>query len=186
MELKRRQDWLWHSNYTAWFVRPEDWKEMEIPGGEDNIRADSRRIFCTCKVYYPAILSVDVQQCFCSIVLQVKIYSHQINYRSKLVYLSSYLGASVGKMVSSLIWLLTRGHAQDLSHIFHTHKQELHTPHSLGPASGERNCFLQHGFWGILLSGDQYLTLHSKSHSSLEYQIEKKTTNWSMRRSLRR
>lgn len=119
---------------------------METPGEEDNIRANSRRIFSTCKVYYPAILIVDLQQPFCSIVLQVQIYSHQINYGSNLVYLSSYLGASVGKMVSAVIWLLTRGHAQDLGHIFHTHKQELQTPHSLGPASGERNCFLQHGF----------------------------------------
>lgn len=127
MESKRGWDWCWCSNYTAWFVRPKDWKEMETPGGEDNIRADSRRFFCTCKVYCPAILTVDLQQPFCSTVLRVQIYSHQINYRSKLVCISSYLLAYVDQAVSSLIWFPTWAHAQDVSHTFHTHKRELHT-----------------------------------------------------------
>lgn len=70
---------------------------------------------------------MDLQQPFCSIVLQVQIYSHQINYRSTLMYVFSYLLASVDKVVSSLIWFPTRGHAQDLGHKFCTHKQMLHT-----------------------------------------------------------
>lgn len=126
MESKGRRDWCWHSNYTACFIRPEDWKEMETPGREGNIRRDSRKVFCTCKVHDPAVFTVDLQQPSCSIVLQVQIYSHQINYRSKLVYISSHLLAPVDKVVSSLIWFPTRGHAQDLGHTFHTHDQELH------------------------------------------------------------
>jgi len=35
--------------------------------------------------------------------------------------------ASVDKVVSSPIWFPTRGHAQDLGHTFHSHKQEFHT-----------------------------------------------------------
>lgn len=43
------------------------------------------------------------------------------------MYVFSYLLASVDKVVSSLIWFPTRGHAQDLGHKFCTHKQKLHT-----------------------------------------------------------
>lgn len=91
MEWKGKWDWCWRSNYTVCFIRPKDWKDMETPGREGNIRRDSRKIFCTCKVHDPAVLTVDLQQPSCSIVLQVQIYSHQINYGSKLVYISSYL-----------------------------------------------------------------------------------------------
>lgn len=139
---------------------------METPGGEDNIRTDSRRFFCICKVYYPAILSVDLQQPFCSIILQVQIYSHQINYSSEPVYISSYLLASVDKVGSSLIWFPARGRAQDLGHTFHTHKQELHTLLAvLDLCLGWGIAFLNVDSEAVcsgLLSGDWYLTLHTQ------------------------